>query len=122
MAAIALNKFRTIRARITEDSVGIYTCPIGVASIVINWQITNVSTGDSIGVATVTALHARDPDPITGVVSFRLANGVPIPQNDGYNVVGDGRLALETNDVLFISASEDWKLEGVLSVLETAKQ
>jgi hypothetical protein len=122
MAAIALNKFRTIRTRITEDSVGIYTCPIGVASIVINWQITNVSTGDSIGVATVTALHARDPDPITGVVSFRLANGVPIPQNDGYNVVGDGRLALETNDVLFISASEDWKLEGVLSVLETAKQ
>jgi len=122
MAAIALNKFRTIRTRITQDSVGIYTCPIGVASIVINWQVTNVSTGSSIGVATVTALHARDPDPVTGVVSFRLANGVPIPQNDGYNVVGDGRLALETNDVLFISASEDWKLEGVLSVLETAKQ
>jgi len=122
MAAIALNKFRTIRARITEDSVGIYTCPIGVASIVINWQVTNVSTGDSIGVATVTAIHARDPDPVTGVVSFKLANGVPIPQNDGYNVVGDGRLALETNDVLFISASEDWKLEGILSVLETAKQ
>lgn len=122
MAAIALNKFRTIRTRITQDSVGIYTCPIGVASIVINWQVTNVSTGASVGVATVTAIHARDPDPITGVVSFKLANGVPIPQNDGYNVVGDGRLALETNDVLFISASEDWKLEGILSVLETAKQ
>jgi len=122
MAAIALNKFRTIRTRITQDSVGIYTCPIGVASIVINWQVTNVSTGSSIGVATVTAVHARDPDPVTGIVSFKLANGVPIPQNDGYNVVGDGRLALETNDVLFISASEDWKLEGILSVLETAKQ
>ena len=122
MAAIALNKFRTIRTRITQDNVGIYTCPIGVASIVINWQVTNVSTGASVGVATVTAIHARDPDPITGVVSFKLANGVPIPQNDGYNVVGDGRLALETNDVLFISASEDWKLEGILSVLETAKQ
>ena len=122
MAAIALNKFRTIRARITEDSVGIYTCPIGVASIVINWQITNVSTGDSIGVATVTAIHARDPDPVTGIVSFKLANAVPIPQNDGYNIVGDGRLALETSDILYISASEDWKLEGILSVLETAKQ
>ena len=122
MAAIALNKFRTIRTRITQDSVGIYTCPIGVASIVINWQVTNVSTGASVGVATVTAVHARDPDPVTGVVSFKLANGVPIPQNDGYNVVGDGRLALETNDVLFISASEDWKLEGILCVLETAKQ
>lgn len=122
MAAIALNKFRTIRTRITQDSVGIYTCPIGVASIVINWQITNVSTGSSIGVATVTAIHARDPDPVTGIVSFKLANGVPIPQNDGYNIVGDGRLALETSDILYISASEDWKLEGILSVLETAKQ
>ena len=122
MAAIALNKFRTIRTRITTNNVGIYTCPIGVASIIINWQITNVSTGDSIGVTTVTAIHARDPDPVTGVVSFKLANGVPIPQNDGYNIVGDGRLAMETNDVLFISASEDWKLEGILSVLETAKQ
>jgi hypothetical protein len=122
MAAIALNKFRTIRTRITQESVGIYTCPIGVASIVINWQVTNVSTGDSIGVGTVTAIHARDPDPVTGIVSFKLANAVPIPQNDGYNIVGDGRLALETSDILYISASEDWKLEGILSVLETAKQ
>jgi hypothetical protein len=122
MAAIALNKFRTIRTRITSNSVGIYTCPIGVASIIINWQITNVSTGSSTGIASVTALHARDPDPITGIVSFKLANSIVIPQNDGYNIVGDGRLALETNDILYISASENWKLEGILSVLETAKQ
>jgi hypothetical protein len=122
MAAIALNKFRTIRSRITTNSVGIYTCPIGVASIIINWQITNVSTGTSLGITSVTALHSRDPDPITGVVSFKLANNVIIPPNDGYNIVGDGRLALETSDALFISASENWKLESVLSVLETAKQ
>ena len=122
MAAIALNRFRTIRTRLTTKNVGIYTCPIGVASIVLNWQITNVSTGASVGVATVTAIHARDPDPVTGVVSFRLANNFPIPENDGANLVADGRLALETGDVLFISASENWKLEGILSILETAKQ
>lgn len=122
MAAIALNRFRTIRTRLTTKSVGIYTCPIGVASIVLNWQITNVSTGSSIGVATVTAVHARDPDPIGGAVSFRLANEFPIPENDGANLVADGRLALETGDVLFIKASENWKLEGILSILETAKQ
>lgn len=122
MAAIALNKFRTIRTRIKTNSVGIYTCPIGVASIIINWQITNVSTGSSVGIASVTALHARDPDPVTGVVSFTMANKVVIPPNDGYNIVGDGRLALETNDTLFISGSENWKLESILSVLETAKQ
>ena len=42
MAAVALNKFRTIRVGITTSMVGIYTCPIGVASIVILSQVTNV--------------------------------------------------------------------------------
>lgn len=118
MAAIALNRFRTIRTKITTNSVGIYTCPIGVASIIINWQISNITTG----ISSVVALHARDPDPITGIVSFTLANNILIPPNDGYNIVGDGRLALETGDVLFISASENDSLESIISILETAKQ
>lgn len=118
MAAIALNKFRTIRVPVKTNSVGIYTCPIGVASIVILSQVTNVSSG----IASVTAIHARDPDPVTGIISFRFANNVTVPPNDSVNLVGDGRLALETNDVIFVSGSENNKLELILSVLETAKQ
>lgn len=118
MAAIALNKFRTIRVPIKTSSVGIYTCPIGVASIVILSQVTNVSSG----IASVTAIHARDPDPVTGIISFRFAKDVTVPPNDSVNLVGDGRLALETNDVIFVSGSENNKLELILSVLETAKQ
>jgi hypothetical protein len=37
-------------------------------------------------------------------------------------LVPDGRLALETNDFIKISASGDNQLNIVLSILETAKQ
>ena len=45
MAAVALNTFKTIRHELTTSTVGIYTAPIGVASIVVSAQIANVSTG-----------------------------------------------------------------------------
>ncbi len=41
MAVVALNKFRTIRYNVTTTNTGIYTCPAGVASIVILSQVTN---------------------------------------------------------------------------------
>ena len=115
MAAVALNKFRTIRYSVNTTSVGIYTCPIGVASIVILAQVTNISNG----ISSITASHSRS----TEVQSdFKLANNVPIPPKDSYSIVSDGRLALETNDVIKIQGSDVGALELVLSVLETAKQ
>jgi hypothetical protein len=113
MAQIPLNRFKTIRHNLTTTNSGIYTCPTGVATIVVLSQVTNTSTG----VASVTAYHSR----ISGG-DFKLANDVPIPANDSYYVVSDGRLVLESNDIFKIEASEDNKLNIVLSVLETAKQ
>ena len=119
MAAIALNKFRTIRVGITTDLVGIYTCPIGVASIVILSQVTNIGSGTST--FTVTAVHSRDL--ATEIkADYKFANEVPVPPNDGVALIPDGRLALETNDVIKIQASDNDGLELLLSVLETAKQ
>ena len=115
MAAVALNKFRTIRVGITTSMVGIYTCPIGVASIVILSQVTNVSSG----VCRVTAVHSRIND---SPADYKLSNQVPIPPNDNYSIVSDGRLALETNDIIKIQATANSSLELILSVLETAKQ
>jgi ribose 5-phosphate isomerase RpiB len=48
MAVIALNKFRTIRVGITTNLVGIYTCPTGVATIIILSQVTNVAAAGSL--------------------------------------------------------------------------
>lgn len=118
MAAVALNKFRTIRVGITTNMVGIYTCPIGVASVVILSQVTNIGTGSSVH--SVTAAHSRSKTNDTG--DYKFANEVPIPPNDSAILIPDGRLVLETNDVVKIKGSANGVLELVLSVLETAKQ
>jgi hypothetical protein len=117
MAAIALNKFKTIRAGLSTNLVGIYTCPIGVASIVILFQVSNVSAAGSF--SRVTAVHSRSTEAPS---DYKFANGIKIPPNDGLNLVSDGRLALETSDVIKLSASENNSIELILSVLETAKQ
>jgi hypothetical protein len=115
MAAVALNKFVTIRYVVTSNLTGIYTCPIGVASIVILSQVSNVTNG----VSTISAYHSR---PGASKVDFSLAKEIPIPPNDTYNIVSDGRLALETNDIIKIQGTATGDLEIVLSILETAKQ
>ena len=122
MAAIALNKFRTIRVGITTEMVGIYTCPIGVAGIVVLSQVTNVSTGSSS--FNVTAVHSRDLtlQPLEAKSDYKFANNVSIPPNDSFALISDGRLALETYDVIKIQGSANGVLELILSVLETAKK
>jgi hypothetical protein len=115
MAAIALNKFRTVRTGITTEMTSVYTCPIGVASVIILSQVTNVSTD----VCSVTAVHSRISE---GIPDYKFANGLKVPPNDSASLVLDGRLALETNDSIKIQADSDDKLELILSILETAKQ
>jgi hypothetical protein len=115
MAVVALNKFRTIRYNLTTTNTGIYTCPIGVASIIILSQVTNTSSG----IASVSAFHSRTTEFPS---DYSLANQVPIPPNDGYNIVSDGRLVLETNDVIKVQSTSNNSLTLVLSILETAKQ
>jgi len=115
MAAIALNKFRTLRVGITTNLESIYTCPIGVATVVILTQVTNVSND----VYTVTAVHSRDSE---ATADYKFANEVKVPPNDSVSLISDGRLVLETNDVIKVQANSNDKLELILSILETAKQ
>jgi hypothetical protein len=117
MAVISLNKFRTLRVGITTNLVGIYTCPTGVASIIILSQVTNVAAAGSV--YSVTAIHSR-PSEIPS--DYKFANAIPVPSNDSLNLITDGRLALETQDVIKIQGNENGVLQLVLSVLETAKQ
>jgi hypothetical protein len=116
MAAVPLNRFKTIRAGITTNSVGIYTCPIGVSAVVLLAQATNL-TNDST--AQVTAYHSRATEAPS---DYKFANEISIPPNDSLNLVPDGRLVLETSDIIKIEASAENELNFVLSVLESAKQ
>lgn len=116
MAAVALNSFKTIRKEITTSAVGIYTCPVGVSAIVLVAQITNITSDTT---SQVTAIHSRSTE---SPADFKFANGAYVPPNDSINLVPDGRLALETNDIIKIQATGNSELNIVLSILETAKQ
>lgn len=116
MAAVALNTFKTIRKEITTSAVGIYTCPVGVSAIVLVAQVTNLTSNTT---SQVTAIHSRSTESPT---DFKFANAAYVPPNDSFNLVPDGRLALETNDIIKVQASGNNQLNIVLSILETAKQ
>jgi hypothetical protein len=116
-SVVALNKFLTIRAKATSESVGIYTCPIGVAAIITLCQATNISEGLNAGTYTITGIHSR-----TDGGAFKFANNEEIPVNDSMNLFPDGRLALQTNDVLYFSSNSTNQVDIILSILETAKQ
>jgi hypothetical protein len=116
MAAVALNRFKTIRTNITTNAVGIYTCPVGVSAIILLTQVTNLTSDTT---AQVTAIHSR---PGETPADYRFANASFVPPNDSANLVPDGRLALETNDVIKVQATGNNQLNIILSILETAKQ
>lgn len=116
MAAVALNTFKTIRAGLTTSNVGIYTCPIGVASVVLLAQVTNVSTGTTS--YTVTAAHSRSTE---SPQDYQFANSLEVPANDSANLVPDGKLVLQTGDIIKVKSNENNVLSIILSVLETAK-
>lgn len=116
MAAIALNTFKTIRSGITTTNTTIYTCPIGVATVVLLAQVTNVSAGSST--ITVTASHSRTEE---AQEDFEFANDISVPSNDSINLIPDGKLVLETGDSIKVNASQNNGLNIILSVLETAK-
>jgi hypothetical protein len=117
MAVVALNKFRTIRKKVTTTNTGIYTCPIGVAAIITLCQATNVSVGSSASAQTISGIHSRPGD---GFYYFAFNQEVPV--NDSMNLIPDGRLVLETNDVISIRGSENNNMDLIMSILETAKQ
>jgi hypothetical protein len=116
MAAVALNTFKTIRSGITTNSVGIYTCPVGVASIILTVQVTNISTGSTT--YNVSVYHSRSSETPS---DYTFANNAYVPPNDSINLLPDGKMILETSDVIKVQANANNSLNVILSVLETAK-
>jgi hypothetical protein len=109
MAQLALNNFKTVTAGITTTNQTVYTAPSGYTSVVLYAHITNV--GDTS--ATFTISHQRSST-TTEIIKDR-----DVPVSDAFSPL-DGKLVLETNDSIVISASEDDKLKLILSLLETA--
>jgi len=116
MAAVALNTFRTVRHLVTDSTVGIYTSPIGVASIILYAQATHTANDDAVKL--VTFSHFRPSD--EGDPAFEIVKNGPVIPNDALNLLS-GRLVLETGDELRVSGNTSGDVKVVVSILETAK-
>lgn len=111
MAATQLNTFKTIRHTLTTSSVGIYTAPVNVATVVLNFQATNTSSG----ISSISAFHNR------GGADISIVNNFAIPSKDT-GILVEKKLVLETDDVVKVQGTGSSEIEILLSVLETAKQ
>jgi hypothetical protein len=114
MAAIPLNKFRTLTHTLTKGaSVGIYTCPAGVSALIIYGNVSNVGGGTSV--TSFSVYHSRSS------VDTPIIEKAQIPSQDAMSFL-DGRLVLETGDILKIkSEDEDGTQRLIISILENAK-
>lgn len=112
--ALPLNVFKTITKVVSTNSVGIYTAPVGYAGVVLLAQVSNIGTQPE----TVTLSHKRT---VAGAaVTTEIVKDFQIPANDAASFL-DGKLSLESNDVLVISGSSNSNLKFIGSVLETLK-
>jgi hypothetical protein len=127
MALIPLNTFKTKTALLTTNtSAAIYTAPIGVTSIILMAQVSNISNQTQY----VTCKHFRnrrvlsDAQGLGGqpanTVSI-LVNEFPIPKNDAASLI-TGKLIIEELDSVRAHALTSGTCQIVLSILETANE
>jgi hypothetical protein len=113
--ALALNNYRTITGIVTTGSVGIYTAPVGYSGIVLLAQTSN--TGSTT--QTINFSHERTTAGVA--VTTEILQGFPVGANDAVTLT-NGKLVLETGDVLVISSSSDTDVKFISSILETLNQ
>ena len=106
--ALALNVFKTIPYIAPTSAVGIYTAPVGYTGVVLLAQAANVGTVTR----TVSFSHKRDS------VTTEIVKDLPIEASDTANLL-PGKLVLETDDVLMLSADDASDIKFLGSVLET---
>jgi hypothetical protein len=110
--SLTLNSYKTITKIASTSPVGIYTAPTGYSGIVLLAQIANVGSQTY----TVTVSHQRS---ISGIaVTTEIVKDFPISANDTASIL-NGKLVLESNDVLVLSGNNASNLKFIGSVLET---
>jgi hypothetical protein len=127
MALIPLNTFKTKTSLIGNDTTGtVYVAPVGVTSIILMAQVTNITTGTQY----VNFLHHRRlpvlPDAQgngaqAGNVDSYLVKDFGIPASDAASVL-TGKLIIESLDSIRCYTPNAGTLQLTLSILETANE
>ena len=110
--ALALNVFQTVTYVAPTSPVGIYTAPVGYTGVVLLAQAANVGGSTK----TVSLSHVRTTAGIA--VTTEIVKNLPIESSDTANLLA-GKLVLETNDVLKLSANSSTDIKFIGSILET---
>ena len=125
MAQLPLNSFKTKTTLLsTSTTATVYTAPIGVTSIVLMAQISNLTTQTQ----SFSFIHHRNRPVLADAQGngFQAANTDSILVKDFEIPVADagtpltGKMIIESLDSVRAYASEDGALQLVLSILETA--
>ena len=106
--ALPLNVFKTVTFVAPSTPVGIYTAPVGYSGVVLLSQTTNV---DSI-------THTVSLDHVRGATKTEVVKSMAIQGHDSMALT-QGKIVLETGDVLKLSASSDDYVKFIGSILET---
>ena len=104
----ALNNFKSTLVDLTTALTGVYTPPLGYATVVLLAQVSN--NGNSPIQISASVLR--------GIKNTSLVNNLSVPQNDSASVLS-GRLILNYGDTLQFSSSDNTSAQLVLSYLET---
>ena len=110
--ALALNVFQTVTFVAPTSPVGIYTAPVGYTGVVLLAQAANVGSSTK----KVSLSHVRTTAGIA--VTTEIVKDLPIESSDTANLLA-GKLVLETNDVLKLSADTATDIKFIGSILET---
>jgi hypothetical protein len=125
MALIPLNTFKTkTRVLDTNTTATVYVAPIGVTSIILMAQVSNVDSVDH----SVTFSHYRrfrvlpdaqgnnsqDPN-----INTELVKAFAIPPNDSASLI-TGKMILESQDSIRAYSDSTGTCKLILSILETA--
>jgi len=128
MALIPLNTFKTKTQLIGSNTTGtMYTAPVGVTSIILMAQISNIGTQTQ----SVSFIHHRNIPILAdaqgngaqpGNVDSFLVKDFEIPNNDAASVL-TGKLIIESLDsIRAYTTGSTTTMQLVLSILETANE
>ncbi len=110
--ALPLNVFKTVTKVATTNAVGIYTAPVGYTGVVLLAQAANVGNNTQ----TISFSHQRTTSGIA--VTTEILKNFPVSASDSANLLA-GKLVLESNDVLVLSASSGTDIKFLGSSQET---
>jgi hypothetical protein len=110
--ALPLNVFKTITKVASTNSVGIYTAPVGYTGVILLAQVANIDASTH----TVSFSHQRSSAGIA--VTTEIVKDFAVQGKDSMSLI-QGKLTLESGDVLVLSASNGSNIKFIASVLET---